>query len=232
MFGMKIHKIREGYIMDNNIALIILCITISILYLKCSAQASNQDYYKYKKNMNEFYILEKSSIFCQLMDPTSMFVVFFFIPILIKIFVFVLEIELNIIIIELSIMIALILLFITIALEFINQTNEFYSQKILADKGDNLSQITVGAMYENGIGTCKNYQRAAEYYEKSALQGNAVAMYLLGCLYEFGKNGNQGIAKNSEKGFELIQESARRGYKEAQRHIKYVKGRIFPFNRS
>lgn len=222
--------------MDKSLAFIILNISFTILFLKCSSQASNEQYYEYKKKMNEFYILQKSSMISELFNPTSMFISFFLIPILIKSFLFYVEDELNISYVIL--IMSLIFLFMAIIHELIQQTNEFCLQKKFADQGDNLGQLKVGAMYENGVGTRKNYQRAEEYYLKSALQGNSIAMYFLGCLYEFGKRGKQGIAENKKEAYELIQESARRGNIEAQRRVRYIKESnfeknctILPFNK-
>ena len=54
-------------------------------------------------------------------------------------------------------------------------------------------------MYQNGEGVSKNYKKAFEWYQKSALQGQYDAQNNLGFMYESGT----GTSKNFKKAFEL-----------------------------
>lgn len=53
-------------------------------------------------------------------------------------------------------------------------------------------QYRIGKMYAMGYGTERDFQKAAEWYEKAAAEGNPFAAYALGCLYRWG----QGVERN------------------------------------
>ena len=56
-----------------------------------------------------------------------------------------------------------------------------------AKEGHSDSQIYLGVMYEQGIGTTKNEKEALIWYKKAAEQGNPGAQFNLGVLYENGR---------------------------------------------
>ena len=66
------------------------------------------------------------------------------------------------------------------------------------------SQYLLGACYDNGDGTKKNYTKAVEWYSKSSEQKNPVAMINLGTCYQHG----EGVDEDKTKGFELYEQSA------------------------
>lgn len=60
--------------------------------------------------------------------------------------------------------------------EVINaKNNDFQNHMLRAETGDKESQFKIGSMYEFGIGTQKNQDKALEWYGKAAKQGHALA---------------------------------------------------------
>ena len=61
----------------------------------------------------------------------------------------------------------------------------------LAESGDAAAQCGLGNIYENGWGVPANYESAAAWYRKAALQGHANAQFNLGLLYLTGEGSSQ-----------------------------------------
>jgi len=76
------------------------------------------------------------------------------------------------------------------------------------DRGHRICQFQIAMMYENGIGTEKNPEKAFKYYEKAANQGCAISQNTLGHMYSTGT----GTAKNLEKALEYFQKAADEEY--------------------
>ena len=79
-------------------------------------------------------------------------------------------------------------------------------------------------MTRHGFRGCdQSDERAAEWFEKSALQGHATAQHALGSAY---KNG-QGVSQSDEKAFELYRQCAAQGdpYGQASLGLFYTYGR-------
>lgn len=74
-------------------------------------------------------------------------------------------------------------------------------------------QYSIGKMYALGYGTEQDFQKAAEWYEKAAVDGNPFAAYALGCLYRRG----QGVEKDEARAIAYFQAAAARGNEYAQR---------------
>ena len=55
--------------------------------------------------------------------------------------------------------------------------------KILAEKGDPVSQYNLGVMYRMGNGVAKDDKEALKWYRLAAYQGNAGSQFLLGYMY-------------------------------------------------
>ncbi|MFT7403938.1 caspase family protein [Zhongshania sp.] len=55
-----------------------------------------------------------------------------------------------------------------------------------AEQGDAKAQLSVGEIFEKGLGTDPNYEVAIFWYQKAAEQGNKSALFNLGTLYEQG----------------------------------------------
>ena len=73
-----------------------------------------------------------------------------------------------------------------------------------AEKGNGSAMLTLGAMYERGIGTQRNYTKALEWYGKAASAGMAEGYYNAGVCYEIG----MGATANPLKAFENFERSA------------------------
>ena len=68
------------------------------------------------------------------------------------------------------------------------QAEFWYKQAVVglqkaAAQGDGSAQFTLGFLYEEGRGVAKDYKQAAFWYEKSAAEGNSIAMFSLHSLY-------------------------------------------------
>jgi hypothetical protein len=72
-----------------------------------------------------------------------------------------------------------------------------------AQKGDAEAQVTVGEIYERGLGTEPNYEAAAIWYQKAAEQGNSRGLFNLGTLYETGR----GVETDRLKALNLYREA-------------------------
>ena len=75
----------------------------------------------------------------------------------------------------------------------------------------------MGVCYEDGVGVEQDYEKAVEYYRKSAEQDNDWAEYNLACCYYNGC----GVKKNLAKAKELYRSAAEKGNKNAKE--KFVK---------
>src|SRR5574337_826770 len=60
-----------------------------------------------------------------------------------------------------------------------------------AERGDKVAETYVGEIFEKGLGSTPDYQAAALWYRKAALQGYTRAMINLGFLYEKGLGGEK-----------------------------------------
>lgn len=83
-----------------------------------------------------------------------------------------------------------------------------------AESGNAEAQLELGEMYFSGKGIDRDFQKAAEWYEKAAWQGMAHAAYRLGLIYSNGL----GTEKNEKKGqewfarqVELLKRAVREG---------------------
>jgi uncharacterized protein len=72
-----------------------------------------------------------------------------------------------------------------------------------AEAGDVEAQVSVGEIYEKGLGGTPNYEAAVIWYQKAAEQGNRRAQFNLGTLYEQGL----GVEKNMIAALNYYRES-------------------------
>ena len=71
-------------------------------------------------------------------------------------------------------------------------------------------------LYKNGLGVEHDYEKAVEWFQKAAEQGNAWSLYMMGFCNEYG----QGTERNSEKAIEWYQKAADLGNEQAQEALK------------
>ena len=78
-----------------------------------------------------------------------------------------------------------------------------------AASGDIKSQLGLARRYLYGDGVDKDDAKAAEWYEKAAKQGVALAQYQLGMMYQKGV----GVPRDAAKAEEWLQKAAAQGLK-------------------
>lgn len=64
-----------------------------------------------------------------------------------------------------------------------------------AEKGDPGAMLTLGALYEQGLGAPKNFTSALQWFEKAAFAGSAEGYFRLGGCYEIGMGATADMAK-------------------------------------
>lgn len=85
----------------------------------------------------------------------------------------------------------------------------------LARDGNGDAQFMLGVMHENGLGTEKDLQAAASWYEKAAAAGVASAQYNLGIFHQLGS----GVPQDPKKAFEYHRMAAMQGHSRAQNNL-------------
>ena len=94
-------------------------------------------------------------------------------------------------------------------------TSEFLELLKKAENDDPFAQNELGDIYYNGTGVEKDYHKAVEWYQKSAIKRNAKAQCNLGYMYENGF----GVEKDYQKAVEWYQKSANLGCANAQNNL-------------
>ena len=84
----------------------------------------------------------------------------------------------------------------------------------LAKSGSPEAQYHLGMFYNNGIGTQKDTAQAFKWFEKSAMAGDPLGSYKLGCYYAGQFQGV--VASDKEKALEYKLVAAQQGYALAQ----------------
>jgi TPR repeat protein len=82
----------------------------------------------------------------------------------------------------------------------------------LADQGNARAQYYVGAMYFEGNGVTKNFDKAAEWFRKAADQGDVNAQPSLGAMYAKGL----GVPQDYTKAMKWYRKAAEEGFAESQ----------------
>lgn len=97
----------------------------------------------------------------------------------------------------------------------IEEKAEIVKLKILAEQGNAEAQYKLGLMYDMGKDVDQDYQKAFEWYEKSANQGLASSQSRLGSMYRYGK----GVDINHSKASRWYWRAAEQGDQDAQYHV-------------
>ncbi len=96
----------------------------------------------------------------------------------------------------------------------------FYWTEKAAVQGDADAQIRLALMYEDGIGTAVDVEKAVLFYRRSAEQGNVHGQSNLADLY---LNGRSGVERNNGQGVFWLTKAADNGHP----HAQYVLGVMF-----
>ena len=94
----------------------------------------------------------------------------------------------------------------------IEENGEIVKLKRLAEQGNAEAQYKLGLMYDIGKEVDQDYQKAFEWYEKSANQGLASSQSRLGSMYRYGK----GVDINHSKASQWYWKAAEQGDQDAQ----------------
>lgn len=73
-----------------------------------------------------------------------------------------------------------------------------------AEKGDPQAMAALATLYEQGVGTAKNYTKAVDWHHKAAVANHAPSIYQLGLAYEMGK----GVTANRDTAQKNFQKAA------------------------
>jgi TPR repeat protein len=95
-----------------------------------------------------------------------------------------------------------------------NKTVLFGEMESLAKGGSPEAQYHLGMFYNNGIGIPKDTAKALEWFEKSAMSGDPLGNYKLGCYYA--GQGQGVVAIDNTKALEYKLVAAQHGYAFAQ----------------
>jgi uncharacterized protein len=87
--------------------------------------------------------------------------------------------------------------------------------KKLSEKGNIRSQVNLGWMYANGLGTPRDTVEAIKWYREAADKGSAEAKFNLGLLYLSGS----GVTQNDLEAKNLFLQAAEKGLPEAQEKL-------------
>jgi len=87
---------------------------------------------------------------------------------------------------------------------------DFRELRVLAEDGNAIAQVVLGANYYEGRGVTQDYKESAKWYRKSAEQGNARAQGNLGQMYRQG----QGVTKDDKEAVKWSRLAAEQGIAE------------------
>lgn len=94
-------------------------------------------------------------------------------------------------------------------------TNSDEENIVLINKANALIYLQFGIIYDEGLGVSENYQAARHWFEKSAEQNNADALFYLGEFYMDGT----GVLQDVKKGKQLYQKAAKLGSSHAMNNL-------------
>lgn len=89
----------------------------------------------------------------------------------------------------------------------------------LADRGDADAQFMLGEMYYSGEGVARDVKKSADYYTKSAMQGNPKGQKALGFIYQMS---GSVLGTNCDKAMYWYKKSAEQGYVPAYYSVSLI----------
>ena len=106
-----------------------------------------------------------------------------------------------------------------------DQIELFYDfQNISSSLGNGYAIFNIGLIHEKGLGKIKqDYKTAVQYYEKAIKEEVHDAYCNLGSIYLLGTGMEQGVARNVERGVELLT----KGAEEGSRQCAYTLGSLY-----
>ena len=96
-----------------------------------------------------------------------------------------------------------------------NSVNTYLANIDAANRGDSFAQLKVGICYMTGNGIKQDYEKAVEWYRKSAEQGNAEAQTCLGLCYGMGN----GVQKDLSQAIKWWRKAANQNNAQAQYYL-------------
>ena len=100
-----------------------------------------------------------------------------------------------------------------------------YLKKSAEESEDADAQNALGSMYSEGRGVAQDFAKAAEYFERSAIQGNMYAQNSLGRIYEMGF----GREKDLSKAFYWYKQASEQGDDLATENLMRLQGADIPY---
>ncbi len=88
----------------------------------------------------------------------------------------------------------------------------------LAEQGHASAQVSLGVMYNKGLGVPQDYQEAARWYRLAGDQGNAYAQNNLGYMYNHG----QGVPQDYQEALRWYRLAGDQGNAYAQNNLGYM----------
>ncbi|MDL2260610.1 sel1 repeat family protein [Deltaproteobacteria bacterium OttesenSCG-928-K17] len=86
----------------------------------------------------------------------------------------------------------------------VNAKEAFAMVSAEADKGDAQAMHALATLYEQGVGTARNYTKAVDWYHQAAVKKHPASVYQVGLAYELGK----GVTANRDTAIKNFQQAA------------------------
>ena len=95
---------------------------------------------------------------------------------------------------------------------------------LLAEQGNAEAQVSLGVMYQKGLGVSQDYKEAVKWYRISAEQGYAETQFILGTMYKDG----QGVLQDYALAHMWFNLCGSRGNKDCVKNRSMVEGKMTP----
>ena len=97
---------------------------------------------------------------------------------------------------------------------------------LFAEQRSDKTQFELGLMFSKGPGDNRDYEKAANWFNRSARQGNADAQYKIGLMYSRGV----GVSLDYIKAYAWLRIAAEQGSRKSLQYLKRI-GTKIPSNR-